>query len=73
MARVKAIIAIIFGLGECARDRDLTKCVVAKKTLTWSSQKQSRPALTHASNYQISSPHLTWTTAHVYVVPGGLR
>ena len=36
MARLKAIIAIILlvGLGECARD--LTKCVVCKKTLTWS-------------------------------------
>ena len=36
MARLKAIIAIILlvGRGECARD--LTKCVVCKKTLTWS-------------------------------------
>ena len=36
MARLKAIVAIIFlvGLGECARD--LTKCVVCKKTVTWS-------------------------------------
>ena len=36
MASLKAIIVIIFlvGLGECARD--LTKCVVCKKTLTWS-------------------------------------
>ena len=36
MARLKAIIVIILlvGLGECARD--LTKCVVFKKTLTWS-------------------------------------
>ena len=33
---LKASIAIILlvGLGECARD--LTKCVVCKKTLTWS-------------------------------------
>ena len=46
MARLKAIIAIILlvGLGECARD--LTKCVVCKKTLTLS-QKRSRPALTY--------------------------
>ena len=36
MARLKAIVAIIFlvGLGECACD--LTKCVVCKKTVTWS-------------------------------------
>ena len=36
MACLKAIIAIILlvGLGECACD--LTKCVVCKKTLTWS-------------------------------------
>ena len=74
MARLKAIIAIILlvGLGECARD--LTKCVVCKKkTITWSKQKRRRPALTYTSYYQISSPHLTWTTARVYVVPGGLR
>ena len=46
MAFLKAIIMIIFlvGLGECARD--LTKCVVCKKTLTLS-QKRSRPALTY--------------------------
>ena len=46
MARLKASIAIILlvGLGECARD--LTKCVVCKKTLTLS-QKRSRPALTY--------------------------
>ena len=36
LARLKAIITIILlvGLGECACD--LTKCVVCKKTLTWS-------------------------------------
>ena len=47
IARLKAIIAIILlvGLGECACD--LTKCVVCKKTLTWSPQKRSRPALTY--------------------------
>ena len=39
-----------------------------QKTLTWSYQKRSRPALTYTSYYQISSPHLTWTTARVYVV-----
>ena len=48
-------------------------CSLQKKTLTWSQQKRSRPALTYTSYYQISSPHLTWTTARVYVVPGGLR
>ena len=46
MACLKAIIAIILlvDLGECARD--LTKCVVSKKTLTLS-QKRSRPVLTY--------------------------
>ena len=37
MVRLKAImiaIILLVGLGECARD--LTKCVVCKKTLTWS-------------------------------------
>ena len=36
VSRLKAIIAIILlvGLSECARD--LTKCVVCQKTLTWS-------------------------------------
>ena len=36
MVRLKAVVAIIFlvGLGECARD--LTKCIVCKKTVTWS-------------------------------------
>ena len=65
MARLKAIVAIIFlvGLGECARD--LTKCVVSKNTVTWSYQKRSRPALTYASYHQISPPHLTWTTLRV--------
>ena len=48
-------------------------CSLQKKTLTWSEQKRSGPALTYTSYYQISSPHLTWTTARVYVVPGGLR
>ena len=73
MARLKAIVAIVFlvGLGECARD--LTKCVVCKKTVTWSYQKRSRPALTYTSYHQISPPHLTWTTLRVYVVPVGLR
>ena len=48
LARVKAIIAIILlvGLGECLRD--LTKCVVCTKTLTWSQKKKRcRPALTY--------------------------
>ena len=47
MARLKAImiaIILLVGRGECARD--LTKCVVCKKTLTLS-QKRSRPALTY--------------------------
>ena len=47
MARLKAImiaIILLIGLGECARD--ITKCVVCKKTLTLS-QKRSRPALTY--------------------------
>ena len=34
-----------FITNECACD--LTKCVVCKKTLTWSPQKRSRPALTY--------------------------
>ena len=47
MARLKVILAIILlvGLGQCARN--LIKCVVCKKTLTWSQQKQSRPASTY--------------------------
>ena len=47
MARLKAImiaIILLVGLGECARD--LTKCVVCKKTRTLS-QKRGRPALTY--------------------------
>ena len=44
MARLKVILAIILlvGLGQWARN--LIKCVVFKKALTWSQQKQSRPA-----------------------------
>ena len=58
MARLKVILAIILlvGLGQCARN--LIKCVVCKKTLTWSQQKQSRPASTYQeilSNF--ISPH----------------
>ena len=47
MARLKVILAIILlvGLGQCARN--LIKCVVCKKTLTWSQQKQSRLASTY--------------------------
>ena len=46
LARSKAIIAVslLVGLGECARD--LTKCLVCKKTLILS-QKRNRPALTY--------------------------
>ena len=58
MARLKVILAIILfvGLGQCTRN--LIKCVVCKKTLTWSQQKQSRPASTYQeilSNF--ISPH----------------
>ena len=74
LARAKAIIAIILlvGLGECLRD--LTKCVVCTKTLTWSQKKSDVDRLLHTTScYQISSPHLTWTIARVCVVLVGLR
>ena len=47
MARLKVILAIILlvGLGQCPRN--LINCVVCKKTLTWSQQKQSKPASTY--------------------------
>ena len=47
MARLKVILAIILlvGLVQCARN--LIKCVVCKKTWTWSQQKQSRTASTY--------------------------
>ena len=47
MVRLKVILAIILlvGLGQCVRN--LIKCMVCKKTLTWSQQKQSRPASTY--------------------------
>ena len=58
MARRKVILAIIMlvGLGQCARS--LIKCVVCKKTLTWSQQKQRRPASPyHEILSNFISPH----------------